>query len=100
MFTDTHCHLYKEYYENLEEILNHAYETKVNRFIVAGCDSSSNKEVFNLVQEYKNIYGCVGIHPEETLTYKINDLEEMEQELKSDKIVAIGEIGLDYHYDK
>ena len=100
MFTDTHCHLYKEYYENLEEILNHAYETKVNRFIVAGCDSSSNKEVFNLVQEYKNIYGCVGIHPEETLTYKINDLEELEQELKSDKIVAIGEIGLDYHYDK
>ena len=49
MFTDTHCHLYKEYYENLEEILNHAYENKVNRFIVAGCDDASNKEVFNLL---------------------------------------------------
>ena len=46
---------------------------------------SSNKEVFNIVQEYKNIYGCVGIHPEETLTYKINDLEEMEKALNSDK---------------
>ena len=100
MFTDTHCHLYKEYYENLEEILQPAYENKVNRFIVAGCDGASNKEVFNLVQGYKDIYGCVGIHPEEVLTYKANDLEEMEKALDSDRILAIGEIGLDYHYGK
>ena len=100
MFTDTHCHLYKEYYENIDEILKNAHENKVNRMINNGCDSKSNKEVLNLIAKYKNIYGAIGIHPESVDTYKEEDLKEIEKNLDNKKVIAIGEIGLDYHYTK
>ena len=56
MFTDTHCHIYKEYYENIEEVIKNANENKVNRFINNGCDTLSNKEVIALAKEHKNIF--------------------------------------------
>lgn len=99
MFCDTHCHLFKEYYENIEEILQKAKDNKVNRYIVAGCDSKTNREVLNLLK-VKEIYGCLGIHPEEVCRYTEEDLEFIEENLNQKKIIAIGEIGLDYHYDK
>ena len=100
MFTDTHCHLYKEYYDNLEEILNAAKENQINRYIVAGCDSVSNKEVIELVNNYDNIYGNLGIHPENVDEYKESDIEFIKDNLDNKKIIGIGEIGLDYHYTK
>ncbi len=99
MFCDTHCHLFKEYYENIEEILQSAKDNMVNRYIVAGCDSKTNREVLNLLK-VKEIYGCLGIHPEEVCRYTEEDLEFIEENLNQKKIIAIGEIGLDYYYDK
>lgn len=100
MFTDTHCHLYKEYYDNLEEILNTAKENQINRYIVAGCDDISNKEVIELVNKYNNVYGNIGIHPENVDEYKDSDIEFIKDNLDNNKIIGIGEIGLDYHYTK
>jgi len=100
MFTDTHCHLYKEYYDNLEEILNTAKENQINRYIVAGCDDISNKEVIELVNKYDNVYGNIGIHPENVDEYKDSDIEYIKNNLNNKKIIGIGEIGLDYHYTK
>ena len=100
MFTDTHCHLYKEYYDNLEEILNTAKENQINRYIVAGCDDISNKEVIELVNKYDNVYGNIGIHPENVDEYKDSDIEFIKDNLDNNKIIGIGEIGLDYHYTK
>jgi len=97
MFTDTHCHIYKEYYENIDKILKNATNTQVNRFFVAGCNTISNKEVLSLIQR-EGFYGCLGIHPEGVDSYKENDLFFLESNLENEKVIAIGEIGLDYHY--
>lgn len=99
MFCDTHCHLFKEYYQDIDAILELSKKNQVNRFIVSGCDSSSNQEVMDLIQ-MENVYGTLGIHPEDVHNYCEEDLEFIEKHLKEDKIIAIGEIGLDYHYTK
>ena len=100
MFTDTHCHIYKEYYENIEEVLKNAKKSNVNRMINNGCDKKSNEEVLELTKNYENIYGTIGIHPENIANYSDEDLKWIEENLKQSKIIAIGEIGLDYHYTK
>ena len=100
MFTDTHCHIYKEYYENLDEITNNAKNNKVNRMINNGCNSASNKEVLELLKKYDTMYGALGIHPESVETYQESDITFIKNNLENDRIIAIGEIGLDYHYTK
>ena len=100
MFTDTHCHIYKEYYENIEEVIKNANENKVNRFINNGCDTLSNKEVIALAKEHKNMYAAVGLHPEYVDNFKDIDIKEVIKSLNNPKVIAIGEIGLDYHYTK
>lgn len=100
MFTDTHCHLYQEYYKDIDLVIKESIEHQVSRFFVAGCDSKSNLEVLELVKKFTCVYGCLGIHPEEMNSYKNEDLLFMENHLKNSKIIAIGEIGLDYHYSK
>ena len=99
MFCDTHCHLFSEYYDDILEIINLSKENFVNRMIVSGCDGKSNEEVLALIN-HKEIYGTLGIHPEAVHNYTENDLEFIEENIKLEKIVAIGEIGLDYHYEK
>lgn len=99
MFCDTHCHLFQEYYENIDEVIKLAKENSVSRMIVAGCDFKSNKEVLSLIQK-EEIYGAIGIHPEEVESYKEEDLQFIEKNMNTKKVIAIGEIGLDYHYTK
>lgn len=93
MYIDTHCHLSMEDYENIDEIIKNVND---NIIIVSGVDDNSNKEVLELVKKYKNVYGTIGIHPEEI--EKGNNLSFIEKNLNNPKIVGIGEIGLDYHY--
>lgn len=100
MFTDTHCHIYKEYYENINEILESAKSVGINRIINNGCDTKSNYEVINLCNKYENVYGAIGIHPENVESYSNDDLKYIEENLNHQKIIASGEIGLDYHYTK
>ena len=100
MFTDTHCHIYKEYYENIDEIMKNAKEKGINRLINNGCDLKSNNEVLCLIKKYDNMYGALGIHPENINIFKEEDLNKLEKTLNNEKIIAIGEIGLDYHYTK
>ena len=100
MFTDSHCHLYDEYYDNLDNILKISEDNKVNRFINNGCDSNTNKEVLDKVSKYDNMYGTLGIHPEYVDNYTDEDILFIKSNLNNKKIIAIGEIGLDYHYTK
>ncbi len=100
MLIDTHCHLYSEYYSDIDDIVNLAKKSNVNILINNGCDSKSNKEVIDLLDKYKNMYGAIGIHPEEVDNYSLNDIKFIEKNLNNKKVVAIGEIGLDYHYSK
>lgn len=94
---DTHCHLDKNLYENLENVIK---KMDGNKIIAAGVDDESSKNVIKLVNTYTNIYGVLGFHPEEVDKYTDTFLPFLEENLKNPKIVGIGEIGLDYHYTK
>ena len=96
MIIDTHCHLSKEDYNNLEEIINRMDGI----MIVSGCNGTTNKEVVELSNKYKNVYGTIGIHPEETDNITEEDFVYIEKHINDKKIVAIGEIGLDYYWRK
>ena len=100
MFTDTHCHIYKEYYEDIDTVLELAKDKDINRVISNGCDIDSCKEVLELSKKYDNYYCTLGIHPESVLEYNFDNLKFIEENLNNLKVVAIGEIGLDYHYGK
>mgnify|MGYP004552036877 FL=1 len=100
MFIDTHCHIFKSDYDNIDEVLNNASNNNVKYYINNGSDREYNKEVLELVKEYDNMYGALGIHPETVDDYSLDDIEFIKNNLSNEKIVAIGEIGLDYHYTK
>ena len=100
IFTDSHCHLYDEYYDSIDEIYEKMTNNDVYRVINNGIDDRTNKEVLDKIKKYDWMYGTIGIHPEEVDGYKEKDLDFIINNLNSDKIVAIGEIGLDYHYTK
>lgn len=99
MFIDTHCHVLSEYYDNINEVVNQCKKNNVNRIIVNGCDINSNKEVLELVSKYDIIYGAIGFHPTELDDFNDEYFEFLENNISNPKIVAIGEIGLDYYYD-
>lgn len=100
MFVDTHCHIFKSDYDNIDEVLNNASNNNVKYYINNGSDREYNKEVLEIVKEYDNMYGALGIHPETVDDYSLDDIEFIKNNLSNEKIVAIGEIGLDYHYTR
>ena len=89
---DTHCHL--DEYENIDEIVS-SFDGII---ITSGYDDKSNLKALEIVDKYKNVYGTLGIHPEEASNNY--NLKIIEENIDNPKIVAIGEIGLDYHYTK
>lgn len=100
MFTDTHCHLYRSYYEDLDDVVEQIKNSEINRVINNGCDKTTNNEVLELVNKYDLMYGAIGIHPESANEFTKEDLDFIEEHIKDKKIVAIGEIGLDYYWVK
>ena len=99
MLVDTHCHIFSEYYDDIEKVVNNAKNNGVEMIIVNGFDRKSNEEVLNLVSRYDIVYGALGIQPENVETVTEEDLKFIEEHINNDKILAVGEIGLDYHYD-
>ena len=100
MFIDTHAHVFKEYYENIDDLILNAKNNNIKIIINAGCDRTSNEEVINLSTKYDILYASIGIHPEFVLDYDNDDLNFIEKHIFDDKVIAIGEIGLDYSYSK
>lgn len=96
MYIDTHCHLDSSSYDSIEDIIKRIGN---NIIIVSGFDNQSNHEVLNLCNQYSNIYGTIGIHPTEITDHIDTDLQFIKDSLNHPKIVGIGEIGLDYHWD-
>ena len=98
MLIDSHCHLVKEYYNNIDEIIARAEKCNVNTFFNIGTNIKENKEIISLIEKYPKMYGVIGIHPSQTNKADSQDLKFIEDNLDNKKIIAIGEIGLDYHY--
>ena len=99
-FVDTHCHVFKSDYANIDEILENASNKYIKYVINNGSNNETNKEVLELIKKYPNMYGAIGIHPEYVEGVMQEDIQFIEDNLGNEKIVAIGEIGLDYYYTK
>ncbi len=99
MFIDTHCHIVSEYYDDIENVIKNAIDNDVLKIIVNGYNMQSNREVLELVKKYDIVYGALGIQPEELYDYNDDSLKFIEDHINDEKIIAVGEIGLDYHYD-
>ena len=92
-------HIFSEYYEDIEKVIERARDVGVKMLIVNGYDGKSNREVLELVKKYDIVYGALGIQPENVLSVTEEEIKFIEEHICDDKILAVGEIGLDYHYD-
>lgn len=100
MFIDTHCHMSSSYYEDIDLVISENLENGVGKIIISGCEIDSIEESIEYAQRYDDVYLSLGYHPSEVGKVKDDQLEQLEVYLKSNKVVALGEIGLDYHYEK
>lgn len=97
MMIDTHCHLGKEDYDDITNVIKNMGN---NIIVVSSASPNDIKEVIEIIEKYGNVYGTIGIHPEFAESYQEEDLKLLEENINHKKIVGIGEIGLDYHYTK
>lgn len=101
MLIDTHVHLNADQYEGeIDDVITRAKEDGVEKFVVIGFDRKTIQRTMDLIEEYDEVYGVIGWHPVDAVDCTDEDLEWIESLADNEKIVAIGEIGLDYHWDK
>lgn len=96
-FIDTHCHL-DLLQKDISEVVKSAFNNNVNMMVVPGTNLASSKLAIEIAEEFDCVYAAVGIHPHEVAKCEEEDLEEIADLAYHPKVVAIGEIGLDYHY--
>lgn len=97
---DAHGHLNDEKFDDVEEAVLRAKEKGVIAHVCASCNLSSSQKAVELSRQFDIVYATVGFHPENVKEFEKNSISELEKLSKSDKVVAIGEIGLDYYYEK
>lgn len=99
MIIDTHCHIYNSEMENAEEIIKEAQKNNII-LILNGTDLESNEEALKLSEDYENVYAALGYFY--TLADEITDedIAILDNQLEKDKVIAVGEIGLDYYKGK
>jgi TatD DNase family protein len=101
MLFDTHVHLNADQFEeDLEETIARAHEAGVKYMTVVGFDEKTIPKAMEITEKYENIYAAVGWHPVDAIDMTEEDLEWIEELSQHPKVVAIGEMGLDYHWDK
>lgn len=100
MIIDTHMHIFDERYENQEETIKLALENNVKKMIVVGFDKESSLKALELSKKYDFIYLSVGLHPSEVKKEEDKELIWLKDILNNEKVISIGEIGLDYYWDK
>lgn len=96
---DTHCHLYPSEMQNAEEIIKECANNNIS-VILNGVDIASNNEILELSKKYDNVYAAIGLNYDQVDTFTDDDLVLLEEQIKNNKIVALGEIGIDYHWTK
>tara|TARA_X000001036_G_scaffold252190_1_gene234761 strand:+ start:181 stop:939 length:759 start_codon:yes stop_codon:yes gene_type:complete len=98
MLVDTHCHLFFDELKNdIDGVISRANELGVTSFICVGTDISDSIESYKLAKKYKNIYSTAGIHPHDAEAAESNYVNELRDLLLNQKVVAVGEVGLDYY---
>ncbi len=100
MLIDTHVHLDDARYDaDREAVIARARETGVSAFVTIGCDLATSHAAVDLAGRYEFIYASVGVHPHETKEIGDHWYDELRRLAQHPKVVAYGEIGLDYHYN-
>lgn len=100
MLIDTHVHLNnKDLYNKIEEVISEAENVGVKKFFVVGYDISTSKLAIEIANQYKNCFAIIGYHPTEIKNYKDEEYNWLKENARNDKVVAIGEIGYDFHWD-
>jgi TatD DNase family protein len=100
MLIDTHAHLdFPDFDKDRDDVIQHAKEADIGYIINIGTSIKSSRKVVELAEQYENLYAAVGIHPHEAQTVKESDYIELEKLAGNPKVVAIGEIGLDFYKD-
>lgn len=101
MLFDTHVHVNAEQFnEDLEEVIERAQEAGVKNMVVVGFDRPTITRAMELVETYDFMFAAVGWHPVDAIDMTEEDLQWIEELSAHPKVVAIGEMGLDYHWDK
>lgn len=101
MYIDTHCHILKEEYSNIDELITECKLKNVNKIIISGCELNNIEESIEISNKYANIYLSLGYHPSEASKITNIDIENLKNKIiQNKKVVAIGEIGLDYYWSK
>ena len=100
MFIDSHAHLFfKDFKDDLDDVIKRAQEAGVDYIVNPGTDLETSRQSIELAERFEMVYACVGFHPHDASKADGKSLEEIEQLSLHPKVVGIGEIGLDYHYN-
>jgi len=95
--TDTHTHLhFPELSKHINDHLRDASKVGVERFITVGINKKDSAKAVKLTENYENIFASVGIHPHDASEFNHSDIDFFINTFKKEKVVAVGEIGLDY----
>ena len=97
-FIDSHCHLdFPKFHADLEQVIERALTAGATALINVGVDLTTSRSSAGLASRYRQIYAAVGIHPHDAKTLSADTLEQLRALAKDRRVVAIGEIGLDYY---
>lgn len=97
---DTHCHLtFEQLTEDIEAVLARSVTAGVTGWLTVGTDPQQNRKALELTDKFKNMYAAVGIHPHEAKDVTAETLTELKELAQNEKVVALGETGLDFHYN-
>lgn len=97
---DTHCHLtFPELVDDVEAVLQRSRDARVTSWVTVGTDTAENQKAVELAEKFDNLYAAVGIHPHEAKKVTNDDIKRLKLLAQNEKVVAIGETGLDFHYD-
>tara|TARA_Y100001958_G_C21220791_1_gene546151 strand:- start:1367 stop:2143 length:777 start_codon:yes stop_codon:yes gene_type:complete len=101
MIIDSHCHLDNEkLYSKIKDILNNAFKSNVKYMLTICTNDQSFIKILDILNAHDNVYGTYGIHPHETSKYKDLKIDKIKQQLlKHDRVIGIGESGLDFYYN-
>ena len=97
---DTHSHINMIENISIDEVLKNAFENNVKKIVVPSSSPLDIDIVYEISQKYENVYCYLGIHPEDAKNWDDQIIDKIKEYAKSNKVVGIGEIGLDYYWDK
>jgi TatD DNase family protein len=99
-FVDSHCHLFFNLFnDDLDQVLRRAWDGGITRILMPGIDLETSRQVITLSEKHPNLFAAIGVHPNDAVSWQKGSLDELKELAGHPKVVAIGEIGLDYYRD-